>query len=85
MVSKDNSADEVPEKELGEAEATSKDTSKDSSSVDNALENKSGGTQTSPKIHLKTFYLFIYIFNLFSAVHTKDYRLSIIEFNVLNV
>ena len=49
MVSEENSADEVPEKnELGDAEATFKRTSKSSSSVANdALENKPVGAQTS--------------------------------------
>ena len=49
MVSEENSADEVPEKnELGDAEATFKRTSKSSSSVANdALENKPVGAKTS--------------------------------------
>ena len=49
MVSEENSADEVPEKnELGDAEATFKSTSKSSSSVANdALENKPVGAKTS--------------------------------------
>ena len=45
MVSVDHSANDVPENELGDA----KDTFENSISVDNALENRPGGAQTSSK------------------------------------